>query len=128
NVKLDESVDLAKIARGTPGFSGADLANLINEAAILASKTDQKAVTVGDFEEARDKVMLGKELKTIILTEAEKKVTAYHESGHALVRLLLPEHSDPLHKITIIPRGRALGVTHSLPEKDKYTHSKEEMD
>ena len=127
-VKLDEVVDLSKIARGTPGFSGADLANLVNEAALNASKNpEQERVTVHDFEEASDKMMLGKALKTIILSPEERKITAFHESGHALVRLLVPEHSDPLHKVTIIPRGRALGVTHSLPEKEKYTQTKEEM-
>lgn len=127
-VKLDESVDLNKVARGTPGFSGAELANLVNEAALNASKNkEQEKVTIYDFEEARDKVMIGKELKTIVLSPEEKKITAFHESGHALVRLLMPDHSDPLHKVTIIPRGRALGVTHSLPEKEKYTQTKEEM-
>ena len=127
NVKIDPTVDLNKIARGTPGFSGADLANLINEAAIIASKANQDKVTIHDFEEARDKIMLGKEIKSITLTEEDRKVTSYHESGHALVRLLLPEDSDPLHKLTIIPRGRALGVTHSLPEREKYTRTKDEM-
>ncbi|HRN77987.1 MAG TPA: ATP-dependent zinc metalloprotease FtsH [Candidatus Dependentiae bacterium] len=128
HVKVDsENVDLKKIAQGTPGFSGADLANLINEAAIIASKREQGYVTIEDFEEARDKIMLGKELKTIVLTENDKKVTAYHEAGHALVRLLMPEHTDPLHKVTIIPRGRALGVTHYLPEREKHTSTKDEM-
>jgi len=126
-VSIDETVDLNKIARGTPGFSGADLANLINEAALIATNRDAKKVTVEDFEEARDKVTLGKESKTMILTDEERKVTAYHEAGHALIRLLLPDVSDPLHKVTIVPRGRALGVTHSLPEKDKYTDSKDRM-
>lgn len=127
NVKMDPAVDLKKVARGTPGFSGADLANLINEAAIQASKKDQQAVTLENFEEARDRVLLGKELKTIVLSEKEREITSFHESGHALVRLLLPEDTDPLHKVTIIPRGRALGVTHSLPEKEKFTQTKEEM-
>jgi cell division protease FtsH len=127
-IKLDPSVDVFKIARGTPGFSGADLANLINEAAIIASKESEKhEVGIADIEEARDKIMLGKELKSIVLSDQEKLITAFHESGHALVRLLLPEQSDPLHKVTIIPRGRALGVTHSLPEREKYTQTKEEM-
>ncbi len=127
-VKIDsEGVDLQKIARGTPGFTGADLANLINEAAILASKNDQKKVMIEDFEEARDKILLGKEVKSIILSDHERKITSYHESGHALVRLLLPKYTDPLHKVSIVPRGRALGVTHSLPEREKYTTSKEEM-
>lgn len=126
-VQIDDSVDMKKIARGTPGFSGADLANLINEAAIIASKGNKDKVTLNDFEEARDKILLGKEITTIALTEDDRKTTAFHESGHALVRLLLPEQTDPLHKVTIVPRGRALGVTHSLPEREKYTTTKEEM-
>jgi len=126
-VKIDKEVDLAKISRGTPGFSGADLANLINEAAINASKSNQRTVTIKDFEEARDKILLGKEVKTMVQTPEELKLTAYHESGHALVRLMLPQDTDPLHKVSIIPRGRALGVTHSLPERDKYTSTKREM-
>ncbi len=127
NIKIDMAVDLEKIARGTPGFSGADLANLINEAAIIASKSNQNTVTIQDFEEARDKIMLGKEVKSIMLTPEDRKVTAYHESGHALVRLMMPADSDPLHKVTIVPRGRALGVTHALPEREKYTRTKDEM-
>jgi cell division protease FtsH len=126
-VKIDPEVDLGKIARGTPGFSGADLANLINEAAIIASKSAQDMVTIADFEEARDKIMLGKENKTMIRSKEDLEITAYHESGHALVRLLMPKGTDPLHKITIIPRGRALGVTHFLPEKERQTRNKEEM-
>jgi len=126
-VQIDASVDMQKIARGTPGFSGADLANLINEAAIIASKHNKEKVTLHDFEEARDKILLGKEIKTIALTEEDRKTTAFHESGHALVRLLLPKQTDPLHKVTIVPRGRALGVTHSLPEREKYTTTKAEM-
>lgn len=127
-VKMDQSVDLAKVARGTPGFSGADLANLINEAAIIASKREVDLITVEHFEEARDKILLGKEVKSIMLTEEDKKVIAYHESGHALARLLMPAFTSPLHKVTIIPRGRALGVTHSMPEREKYITSKEEME
>lgn len=126
-VQIDPEVDLKKIARGTPGFSGADLANLVNEAAIIASKENQEKVTLKDFEEARDKVLLGKELKTIVLSEDERRMTAYHEAGHALVRLLIPEQTDPLHKVTIVPRGRTLGTTHSLPEREKYSSTKEEM-
>jgi cell division protease FtsH len=126
-IKLDPEVDLHKVARGTPGFSGADLANLINEAAINASKHDQETVVIKDFEEARDKMILGKESKTIVLSEQERKITAYHEGGHALVRLMMPNDTDPLHKVTIIPRGGALGVTHWLPEKDKYLRNKEEI-
>jgi len=126
-VKIDPEVNMEKIARGTPGFTGADLANLINEAAIHASKKDQNSVLISDFEEARDKIMLGKEQKTIILTPEERKVTAYHEAGHALVRLLMPNDTDPLHKITIIPRGKTLGVTHFLPEREKHGRTKEEL-
>jgi cell division protease FtsH len=128
NIKIDPEVDLGKIARGTPGFSGADLANIINEAAINASKAVKDLVTVKDFEEARDKILLGKEIKSMVQTHEELKLTAYHESGHALVRLLMPLHTDPLYKVTIIPRGRALGVTHSLPEKEKYTQTKRELE
>lgn len=127
-VKLDKEIDFEKIARGTPGFTGADLANLINEAAINASKLNKEKVTISDFEEARDKIILGKERKSIILTEHERKITAYHEAGHALITLLMPEYSDPLYKVTITPRGMALGVTHSLPERDKHSVSKEEME
>jgi len=126
-VKIDKEIDLGKIARGTPGFSGADLANLINEAAINASKTNQKNVKIKDFEEARDKILLGKEVKTMVQTPEELKVTSYHESGHALVGLMMPEDTDPLHKVSIIPRGRTLGVTHSLPEREKYTVTKNEI-
>lgn len=127
SVKIDETIDLKKIARGTPGFSGADLANLINEAAIIASKTDRDKIIIADFEEARDKITLGKERKTIILTERDREITAFHEAGHALVRLLIPDQTEPLHKVTIVPRGRALGVTHWLPERDKHTETKKEM-
>lgn len=127
-IKTDQSVDIKKIARGTPGFTGADLANLINEAAIIASKDPKRQyVNMEDFEEARDKITLGKENKAQILTEHERRMTAYHEAGHALTRLLMPQHTDPLHKVTIIPRGRALGVTHWLPERDKYVETKDQM-
>jgi len=126
-VKMDPAVDLHKIARGTPGFSGAELANLINEAAIIASKTDQPSVSIKDFEEARDKILLGKEIKSLTLTDEDRKVTSYHESGHALVRLMMPQDSDPLHKVTIIPRGKALGVTHAMPEREKYTRTRDEI-
>ena len=127
NIKIGEDVDAVKIARGTPGFSGADLANLVNEAAINASKKEQDFATMHDFEEARDKVMLGKESKSLSLTEEDRKITAYHEAGHALVSLMLPKELDPLHKVTIVPRGGALGVTHSLPEREKYNTNKVEM-
>lgn len=126
-IKLDSTVDLSKIARGTPGFTGADLANLLNEAAIIASKTNTNLVTIHHIEEARDKILLGKERKTAVLSPEERQMVAYHESGHALVRLLMPEDTDPLHKMTIMPRGRSLGVTHSIPEREKYIRSKEEM-
>jgi len=126
-VKIADNVDLKKIARGTPGFSGADLGNLINEAAIIASKENKDEVTIQDFEEARDKVLLGKEIKSRALTVEDKNMIAYHEAGHALVQLLLPDVTDPLHKVSIIPRGRSLGVTHSLPEREKYITTKEEM-
>jgi cell division protease FtsH len=124
-VKIDPVVDLHKIARATPGFSGADLANLINEAALLASKNNQTMVTVEDFEEARDKVMVGKTNKSIIMTKEDLKMTAYHEAGHALLYVLLPDNM-PLHKVTIVPRGSALGITWGIPERDKLTETKEE--
>ncbi len=127
SVHMNPDVDLKKVARGTPGFSGADLANLINEAAIIASKKNEADVKLADIEEARDKVLIGKELKTIALSEEERKMTAFHEAGHTLVTLLLPEVTDPLHKVTIVPRGRALGVTHSMPEREKYSRNKDEM-
>ena len=127
NTPLSESVDLSVIARGTPGFSGADLANLVNEAALNAARFNKKKVEMIDFEYAKDKVMMGPERKSMIMTEEEKKNTAYHEGGHALVAALLPD-ADPLHKVTIIPRGRALGVTMQLPSEDKYSHTKEYLD
>ncbi len=124
---LADSVDLYKVARGTPGFSGAQLANVINEAALNAVNHDHHEISMEDFEEARDKVTLGKKQKTMKQTKDELKVTAYHEGGHALVILLLPKNTDPLHKITILPRGGALGVTHSLPERDTYSITKDQM-
>jgi cell division protease FtsH len=127
-VPVDSAVDLGVIARGTPGFSGADLASLINEAAITASKNNQDLVTIQDFEMARDKIVLGKEIKSMVRSKEELRVTAFHEAGHALLTLLQPAHTDPLHKVTIIPRGRSLGVTYSFPEKDKYMICKEEME
>ena len=128
NIKIDPMVDIHRIARGTPGFSGADLAHLVNEAALVATKNEeQETVTMLDFEEARDRIMLGKERKSMVITDEDKKITAYHEAGHAMVRLLVPEYADPLHKVTIVPRGRALGVTHSLPEREKYTSTREEL-
>ncbi len=118
-VPLAPDVDARVIARGTPGFSGADLANLVNEAALMAARADKPAVGMAEFEAAKDKVMMGAERRSMAMTDDEKKLTAYHEAGHALVGLNVPQ-SDPLHKVTIIPRGRALGVTMNLPERDKY--------
>ncbi|MFC7333289.1 ATP-dependent zinc metalloprotease FtsH [Rhodocista pekingensis] len=126
-VPLSPDVDARIIARGTPGFSGADLANLVNEAALLAARAGKRVVGMAEFEAAKDKVMMGAERRSMVMTEREKKLTAYHEAGHALVGLYMPE-SDPLHKVTIIPRGRALGVTMNLPERDKYTYSKIELE
>jgi cell division protease FtsH len=123
-VPLANDVDLQVLARGTPGFSGADLANLVNEGALFAARQNRKVVTMLDFELAKDKVMMGAERRSMILTDEEKKTTAYHEAGHALVAALTP-HSDPLHKVTIIPRGQALGVTMQLPLEDKHTYKKE---
>ncbi|QJE73591.1 ATP-dependent metallopeptidase FtsH/Yme1/Tma family protein [Aerophototrophica crusticola] len=126
-VPLAPDVDAKIIARGTPGFSGADLANLVNEAALLAARAGKRVVGMAEFEAAKDKVMMGAERRSMVMTEQEKKLTAYHEAGHALVGLHMPA-SDPLHKVTIIPRGRALGVTMNLPERDKYTYSKVELE
>ena len=125
-VPLAPDVKAKVIARGTPGFSGADLANLVNEAALLAARKNKRLVTMAEFEDAKDKVMMGAERRSMVMTEDEKALTAYHEAGHALVALSVPK-SDPLHKVTIIPRGRALGVTMSLPERDKYGYSKVEL-
>ena len=122
-VPLTDGVDLKIIARGTPGFTGADLANLVNEAALLAARDDKKAVAMSDFEEAKDKVMMGVERRSMVISEKEKKTTAYHEAGHALVAVLLPG-TDPLHKVTIIPRGRALGVTMQLPIDEQHTYQR----
>jgi cell division protease FtsH len=128
NVKLAKSVDLGLIARGTPGYSGAELANVVNEAALLAAKHNKEEVTQVELEEARDKVRWGRERRSMAMTEEEKKATAYHEAGHALLNVILP-HTDPLHKVSIIPRGPALGVTMFLPEKDKHSAWKrEELD
>ncbi len=124
---LDNSVDLAVIARGTPGFSGADLENLVNEAALLAAKRNRENVSMNDFEEAKDKVLMGKERRSVILSEEEKKTTAYHEAGHTLVAKLLPG-TDPVHKVSIIPRGRALGVTMQLPLDDRHNYSRDYLE
>ena len=124
NIPLDEKVNLEQIARGTPGFSGADLANLVNEAALLAARKSKSNVERSDFEAAKDKVLMGVERKSMIISETEKNNTAYHEAGHALVAKLTPG-TDPIHKVSIIPRGMALGITQQLPIDDRYTYSKE---
>ncbi len=126
-VPLSKNVDAGVIARGTPGFSGADLANLINEAALFAARANMRAVEMEHFESAKDKIMMGAERRSMIMSDDEKKLTAYHEAGHAIVGLLVPSH-DPVYKVTIIPRGRALGVTMFLPEEDRYSYSKERLE
>jgi cell division protease FtsH len=123
-VSMGPDVKLKTIAKGTPGFSGADLANLVNEAALLAARNNKRIVTSNEFEDAKDKVMMGAERKSMVMTEEDKKLTAYHESGHAIVALN-EKASDPIHKATIMPRGRALGVVWTLPERDKYSHTRE---
>jgi len=125
-VPLDKDVKPSIIARGTPGFSGADLANLVNEAALLAARGNNKSVKMDQFDKAKDKVMMGTERKSLIMSEKEKKLTAYHEAGHAIVGLNLEEH-DPVYKVTIIPRGRALGLTMFLPEEDRYSISRQRL-
>jgi cell division protease FtsH len=120
---LEETVDLETIARGTPGFSGADLENLVNEGALLAARADKTAIGQKDLERAKDKVLMGSERKSMIISEDEKRLTAYHEAGHALVANLLPK-TDPVHKVSIIPRGLALGLTQQLPKEDRHTTSK----
>ena len=122
-VPLSDDVKPELIARGTPGFSGADLANLVNEAALFAARADERQVDMGDFERAKDKIMMGAERKSMVMSEDEKTLTAYHEAGHAIVGRLVPDH-DPVYKVSIIPRGRALGITMFLPEEDKYSRSK----
>ncbi len=126
-IPLAEDVDISVLARGTPGFSGADLANLVNEAALNAARYNQKSVTMADFEGAKDKVLMGVERKSLIISDAEKRNTAYHEAGHALVAAMLP-NADPLHKVTIIPRGMALGVTMQLPVDDKHTYTRDYLE
>jgi len=122
-----KNVNAGVIARGTPGFSGADLANLVNEAALFAARSSKREVTMEEFEKAKDKIMMGAERKSMVMTEKEKRLTAYHEAGHAIVGLVVPGH-DPVYKVTIIPRGRALGVTMFLPEEDKYSYTKEMLE
>ncbi|TMH55361.1 MAG: cell division protein FtsH, partial [Betaproteobacteria bacterium] len=123
-VPLATDVKAEVIARGTPGFSGADLANLVNEAALFAARKTKRLVDMEDFEMAKDKIMMGAERKSMVMSEEEKRNTAYHESGHTVVAKLLPK-SDPVHKVTIIPRGRALGVTMQLPEADRYSFDRD---
>ena len=126
-VPAGDDVDPKVIARGTPGFSGADLENLVNEAALFAARTNKRQVDMDDMEKAKDKIMMGAERRSMVMSEDEKKLTAYHEAGHAIVGLNVPKH-DPVYKVSIIPRGRALGVTMFLPEEDKYSHSKEYLE
>ena len=126
NVPLAADVDVRTVARGTPGFSGADLSNLVNEAALMAARKNRRMVTMRDFEDAKDKVMMGAERRSMVMTEDEKRMTAYHEGGHAIVALSVP-NTDPVHKATIIPRGRALGMVMQLPERDKLSMSYEQM-
>jgi len=121
---LEGDVDLQVIAKGTPGLSGADLANICNEAALLAARRDADTVSMEDFEQAKDKIMLGTERRSMVLTENERKLTAYHEAGHAVIGLRLPG-LDPIHKVTIVPRGRALGITASLPTEDRHSYTKD---
>ncbi|HHF7345760.1 TPA: ATP-dependent zinc metalloprotease FtsH [Legionella feeleii] len=126
-VPIDKQVEIMPIARGTPGFSGADLANLVNEAALFAARANKRKVGMIELDKAKDKIMMGAERRSMVMDENEKKLTAYHEAGHAIVGLLVPEH-DPVYKVTIIPRGRALGVTMFLPEQDRYSHSKRRLE
>jgi cell division protease FtsH len=126
-VPLADDVKPALIARGTPGFSGADLANLVNEAALFAARANHRIVGMEEFERAKDKIMMGAERRSMVMSDAEKKMTAYHEAGHAIVGMTVPEH-DPVYKVTIIPRGRALGVTQFLPEQDRYSFSKRRLE
>ncbi|HJP38782.1 MAG TPA: ATP-dependent zinc metalloprotease FtsH [Gammaproteobacteria bacterium] len=125
-VPIDDNVQPAIIARGTPGFSGADLANLVNEAALFAARANRRTVTMDEFEQAKDKIMMGSERRSMVMTDEEKQLTAYHESGHAIVGLTVPDH-DPVYKVSIIPRGRALGITMFLPEQDRYSYSKRRL-
>ncbi len=126
-VPIDDDVKPAIIARGTPGFSGADLANLVNEAALFAARSNRRTVGMNDFEKAKDKIMMGAERRSMVMNDEEKKLTAYHEAGHAIVGLSVPAH-DPVHKVSIIPRGRALGVTMFLPTEDRYSYSKQRLE
>ena len=125
-VPLSDDADAAVIARGTPGFSGADLANLVNESALFAARGGKRLVEMDEFEKAKDKIMMGAERKSMVMSEKEKRNTAYHEAGHAIVGRLVPDH-DPVYKVSIIPRGRALGVTMFLPEEDRYSLSRQSV-
>jgi cell division protease FtsH len=127
NIPLADDVDLNYLARGTPGMAGADIANLVNEAALLAARRNRKKVMLRDFEDAKDKVMLGMERKSLVMTDEERRSTAYHEAGHALVTWLLPG-SEPVDKVTIIPRGRALGLTSYIPREERHSRSKEDLE
>jgi cell division protease FtsH len=126
-VPVSDNVKPALIARGTPGFSGADLANLVNEAALFAARSNKREVDMEEFEKAKDKIMMGAERRSMVMSDEEKKLTAYHEAGHAIVGRLVPAH-DPVYKVSIIPRGRALGVTMFLPEADRYSFSKQRLE
>jgi cell division protease FtsH len=126
-VPLDNDVEASVLARGTPGFSGADLANLVNEAALMAARTGKKLVGMNEFEKAKDKILMGTERRTMVMSEDEKRLTAYHESGHAIIGWVVPDH-DPIHKVSIMPRGRALGVTVFLPDRDRYSYSKQRLE
>jgi len=126
-VPLGDDVKASVIARGTPGFSGADLANLVNEAALWAARTSLRTVSMNEFDKAKDKIMMGSERKSMVMSESEKEMTAYHEAGHAIIGRLVPDH-DPVYKVSIIPRGRALGVTMYLPEQDRFSHSKQHLE
>jgi cell division protease FtsH len=126
-VPIDKTVEVLPVARGTPGFSGADLANLVNEAALFAARANKRKVGMTELDKAKDKIMMGAERRSMVMDENEKKLTAYHEAGHAIVGLSVPEH-DPVYKVSIIPRGRALGVTMFLPEQDRYSHSKRRLE
>lgn len=126
-VPVNDDVEASLIARGTPGFSGAELANLVNEAALFAARSNKRTVSMGEFEKAKDKILMGAERKSMVMSEAEKEMTAYHEAGHAIVGRIVPDH-DPVYKVSIIPRGRALGVTMYLPEQDRVSHSKRHLE
>jgi cell division protease FtsH len=126
-VPVADNVEVEYLARGTPGFSGADLANLVNEAALFAARKNKRSVDMEDFEKAKDKILMGVERKSMVMTDEEKQLTAYHEAGHAIVGRLVPEH-DPVYKVSIMPRGRALGITMFLPERDQYSASKQKLE